>query len=70
MASLASTLERFLERPVVDLIGVNGSYDLAFDLSHEDYRMMLIRAATAAGLIMSPDALRALDASPTPVSLI
>jgi uncharacterized protein (TIGR03435 family) len=31
--------------------------------------MMLIRAATAAGLIMSDDALRALDGSPTPASL-
>jgi len=69
MASLASMLERFLERPVVDLTGVNGSYDVAFDLSPEDYRMMLIRAATAAGLVMSPDALRALDGSPTPASL-
>jgi uncharacterized protein (TIGR03435 family) len=69
MASLAGMLERFLERPVVDLTGVNGSYDVAFDLSPEDYRMMLIRAATAAGLVMSPDALRALDGSPTPASL-
>jgi uncharacterized protein (TIGR03435 family) len=69
MASLASMLERFIERPVVDLTGVNGSYDVAFDLSPEDYRMILIRAATAAGLVMSPDALRALDGSPTPVSL-
>jgi uncharacterized protein (TIGR03435 family) len=69
MASMAGMLERFLERPVVDLTGVNGSYDVAFDLSPEDYRMMLIRAATAAGLVMSPDALRALDGSPTPASL-
>src|SRR5262252_8120308 len=69
MASLASMLERFLDRPVMDLTGVNGSYDVAFDLSPEDYRMMLIRAATAAGLVMSPDALRALDGSPTPASL-
>jgi uncharacterized protein (TIGR03435 family) len=69
MASLASMLERFLERPVVDLTGVNGSYDVGFDLNSEDYRMMLIRAATAAGLVMSPDALRALDTSPTPASL-
>jgi uncharacterized protein (TIGR03435 family) len=69
MAALAGMLERFLERPVVDLTGVNGSYDIAFDLTPEDYRMMLIRAATAAGLVMSPDALRALDASPTPASL-
>jgi uncharacterized protein (TIGR03435 family) len=69
MASLAGMLERFLERPVVDLTGVNGSYDIAIDLSPEDYRMMLIRAATAAGLVMSPDALRALDGSLTPASL-
>jgi uncharacterized protein (TIGR03435 family) len=69
MAGLAGMLERFLDRPVVDLTGVNGSYDLAFDLSPEDYRTMLIRAATAAGLVMSPDALRSLDASPTPPSL-
>jgi uncharacterized protein (TIGR03435 family) len=69
MAGLASMLERFLDRPVVDLTGVNGSYDIAFDVSPEDYRTMLIRAATAAGLVMSPDALRALDASPTPASL-
>src|SRR6516162_1457511 len=45
MAGLASMLERFLDRPVVDMTGVNGSYDLAFDLSPEDYRTMLIRAA-------------------------
>jgi uncharacterized protein (TIGR03435 family) len=69
MASAASMLERFLDRPVVDLTGVNGSYDLAFDLSPEDYRAMLIRAAVAAGLVMSPDALRALDASPAPATL-
>src|SRR5262249_27080423 len=69
MAALASMLERFLDRPVVDLTGVNGSYDVTFDLSPEDYRAMLIRAATAAGLVMSPDSLRVLDASPAPASL-
>ena len=69
MASLAGMIERFLDRPVVDLTNVNGSYDVAFDLSPEDYRVMLIRAATAAGLIMSPDSLRMLDASPAPASL-
>jgi uncharacterized protein (TIGR03435 family) len=70
MAALASMLERFLERPVVNLSDVKGAYDVAFDLSPEDYRTMLIRAATAAGLVMSPDALRALDTSPMPPSLI
>src|SRR5262245_17424949 len=69
MASLAGMVERFLDRPVIDLTGLNGSYDVAFDLSPEDYRVMLIRAATAAGLVMSPDSLRMLDASPAPASL-
>jgi uncharacterized protein (TIGR03435 family) len=69
MASLAATLERFLDRPVLDMTGVNGSYDVAIDLTPEDYRMMLIRAAVAAGLVMSPNALRVLDGSPIPASL-
>jgi len=69
MSFLAGMLERFLDRPVVDLTGVNGSYDVAFDLTPEDYRVMLIRAATAAGLVMSPEALRVLDGSPAPASL-
>jgi len=62
-------LERFLDRPVVDSTGVKGSYDFSFDLNPEDYRVMLIRAAVAAGLVMSPDALRVLDGSPFPTSL-
>ncbi len=69
MAWLAGMLERFVDRPVVDQTGVNGSYDLAFDLSPEDYRAMLIRAAVAAGLVMSPDALRVVDNSAAPTSL-
>jgi uncharacterized protein (TIGR03435 family) len=68
MQSLASALERFLDRPVVDMTGAKGYYDASFDLNPEDYRMMLIRAAVAAGLVMSPDALRLLDGS-SPASL-
>jgi uncharacterized protein (TIGR03435 family) len=70
MQSLAGALERFLDRPVVDLTGAKGYYDASFDLTPEDYRVMLIRAAVAAGLVMSPDALRVLDGSPSPASLI
>jgi uncharacterized protein (TIGR03435 family) len=69
MASLAGMIERFLDRPVVDLTAVNGLYDVEFDLNPDDYRVMLIRAATAAGLVMSPDSLRAVDASSAPASL-
>jgi uncharacterized protein (TIGR03435 family) len=69
MTSLAGFLERFLERPVLDMTGVKGYYDLAFDLTPEDYRVMLIRAAVAAGLVMSAEALRLVDTSPSPRSL-
>jgi uncharacterized protein (TIGR03435 family) len=69
MASLAGMLERFLDRLVVDSTDVQGSYDVSFDLSPEDYRAMLIRAAVAAGLVMPPDALRVADGSPVPASL-
>src|SRR5947207_15202276 len=69
MASLAAILERFVDRPVIDATNAKGSYDVSFDLTPEDYRAMLIRAAVAAGLVMSPDALRALDGSPSPRSL-
>jgi uncharacterized protein (TIGR03435 family) len=69
MASLAGMLERFVDRPVIDATGATGSYDVSFDLTPEDYRVMLIRAAVAAGLVMSPDALRSLDGSPSPGSL-
>jgi len=70
MASLAGTLERFLDRPVLDTTGLKGYYDVSFDLAPEDYRAMLIRAAVAAGLVLSPDALRVLDGSPSPTSLL
>jgi uncharacterized protein (TIGR03435 family) len=69
MASLAGMLERFVDRPVLDMTEVNGSYDIEFDLAPEDYRVMLIRAAVAAGLVMSPNALRVLDGSPSPTSM-
>ena len=69
MAVLASTLERFLDRPVLDMTVQNGSYDLSIDLAPEDYRVMLIRAAVAAGLVMSANNLRGLEGSPSPLSL-
>jgi uncharacterized protein (TIGR03435 family) len=69
MPALAGMLERFLDRPVLDMTGVKGLFDVSVDLTPEDYRVMLIRAAVAAGLVMSPDALRVLDGSASPTSL-
>jgi len=69
MPALAGMLERFLDRPVLDMTGVKGLFDVSVDLTPEDYRVMLIRAAVAAGPVLSPDALRVLDGSPSPTSL-
>jgi uncharacterized protein (TIGR03435 family) len=69
MPALAGTLERFLDRPVVDMTNLKGSYDLSFDVTGEDYRAMLIRSAVVAGVILPPEVLRSLDGSSSPASL-
>jgi uncharacterized protein (TIGR03435 family) len=69
MAALAATLERFLDRPVVDMTDVKGSYDFSFDVTAEDYQAMLIRSAVVAGVILPPAVLRLIEGSPTPTSL-
>jgi uncharacterized protein (TIGR03435 family) len=69
MASLAGTLERFLDRPVVDMTDLKGSYDFSIDVTAEDYRAMLIRSAVVAGVVLPPEVLRVLDSSSTPGSL-
>jgi uncharacterized protein (TIGR03435 family) len=61
MAALAGNLERFVDRPIVDMTDLNGSYDFTLDLTQEDYRVMLIHAGVAAGVTLPPEALRLLD---------
>jgi uncharacterized protein (TIGR03435 family) len=63
MASLAEVLARFEDRPVVDMTGVKGTYDLDLDFTEEDYRAMLIRSALSAGVTLPPEALKALEGS-------
>jgi len=69
MASFASNLERYLDRPVVDTTNLKGRYDFALNLTDEDYRSMMIRAAVTSGVVLPPQALRALD-NGQPVSLL
>jgi uncharacterized protein (TIGR03435 family) len=47
LAALADTLSRFVDRPVVDLTELKGSYQVALDLSMEDLR----NAARTAGFM-------------------
>ncbi|MCU1237906.1 MAG: hypothetical protein JWP63_5873 [Candidatus Solibacter sp.] len=61
MFSLADSLGRWVDRPVIDMTGLTGKYDFTLDLTPEDYRALLIRSAVAAGVTLPPEALRLLD---------
>lgn len=63
MAQLAETLARFEDRPVVDMTGAEGAYDLELEITPEDYRAMLIRSAVSAGVTLPPEALKLMEAS-------
>jgi uncharacterized protein (TIGR03435 family) len=69
MATFAASLERFLDRPVVDTTDVKGNYDFSFDVTTEDYQAMLVRAAVVAGVILPPPVLKLIEGAPTPTSL-
>jgi uncharacterized protein (TIGR03435 family) len=69
MGMLAGTLERFLDRPIVDMTDLHGSYDFSIDVTPEDYRAMLIRSAVAAGVSLPPEVRRVLDGASSPESL-
>ena len=69
MPTVAGTLERFLDRPIVDMTGLDGFYDFSVDVTPEDYRAMLIRSAVVAGVVLPPEVLRVLDGASSPGSL-
>lgn len=68
MDFLAGSLERFLDRPIVNMTNLRGRYDFVLNLTEEDYRSMLIQSAVAAGVVLPPQALKLLDGA-SPVSL-
>lgn len=61
MQMAAGILERFMDRPIVDMTGLKGTYDFSVDVTEEDYRVMMIHAAVAAGVTLPPQALKLLD---------
>lgn len=69
LPTLAGTLERFLDRPVLDMTELKGKYDISFDVTQDDYRAMLIRSAVVAGVVLPPDILRLVDGASSPASL-
>ena len=61
MPQLVDLLTRFNDKPVVDMTGLTGTYDISLTFSPEDYQAMLIRSAIYAGVTLPPQALRALE---------
>lgn len=61
MANFAGNIERFADRPIVDMTGLKGQYDFGFDINPEDYRPMMVRAALAAGVSLPPAATNLLE---------
>lgn len=64
---LASTLERYCDRPVVNMTGLAGTYDFLFEISPEDSQVIGIRAAVNAGIKLPPQALSLLDSGGNPL---
>jgi uncharacterized protein (TIGR03435 family) len=61
MEMFARQLERYMDRPILDMTELKGSYDLTIAVTPEDYQTMLIRVAVNAGMILPPQALQLLD---------
>lgn len=58
MDFFARYLERFADRPIVEMTGLKGQYDFTFDINPEDYLPLLIRSAINAGETLRPQAMK------------
>jgi len=61
MAYAAEMLGRFMDRPVVDLTELKGNYDFTLEFPPEEFQAMMIRSAITAGIVLPPEAMRALE---------
>ncbi len=61
MPSFVEGLRRFLDRPVIDQTGLTKAYDFTLSFTPEDYNAMMIRSALSAGVVLPPQALKALE---------
>ena len=67
MTLLAGTLERFGDRPVVDMTNLQGMYDFAFTFMPDDYQPIMIRSAVNAGVPVAPQARELMEAAGNPL---
>jgi uncharacterized protein (TIGR03435 family) len=70
LPAIADTLESYVDRQVVEQTGLKGAYDVSIEVSQDDYRTMLVRAGSKAGITLPPRAMQLLETNPVPTSLI
>jgi uncharacterized protein (TIGR03435 family) len=61
MPDFAETLSRFMDKPVVDMTSLPGTYDMTIELTPEDYRALLIQAGVKNGVTLPPEVLRLME---------
>jgi uncharacterized protein (TIGR03435 family) len=61
MTQFTTSIERYADRPIVDMTGLTAQYDFALEFTPEDYRAMLMRVAISAGVHLPPEAMRLID---------
>ena len=65
--AIAAVLERFTDRPMIDLTELKGTYDFEFAVTPEETQTLMIRAAVAAGVQLPPQALQLADNGGNPL---
>jgi len=63
MTQFTANLERYADRPIVDMTGLGGQYDFTIEFTPEDYTSMLVRVAVSAGVQLPPQAMRLLEST-------
>jgi uncharacterized protein (TIGR03435 family) len=67
VATLATELERYSDRPMVDLTELKGIYDVRFETPAEDYQVLLRRAAVNSGMVIPAQMMRVIDNDTNPL---
>lgn len=63
MQQVAETLALYMDRPIVDMTDLKGTYDFKIQLTEEDFRSMQIQSAVSAGINLPPEALKFLESA-------
>src|SRR5205085_5031387 len=64
MTTFADMLARFVDRPVINVTELKGSYEFTIEFTPEDFRAMMIRSAITAGVPLPPEAMRLIEGGP------